>query len=167
MRRSAHALAEPADIRWARIFRHCVRCAFPQPTFPWPRPFPQSTRRALPSSSSTSLRSVLRTRPTPRRTAAVTATAFPPVPAAQHLSRPLRGLPVPVLVACDDVPNSSTSTGAPDPRPTLSDGAPWPSAADECVGSNQFVVYEAVSPGPPSRSPTLRPAGHPNSRRKD
>ena len=69
--------------------------------FRWSRPFPPSTRRALPSSSSTSYRSVLRTRPTPRRSPADYGLCLPACARAPPSARwPLRGLPVPVHEAC-------------------------------------------------------------------
>ena len=78
---------------------------------------------------------------------------------------PCRGLPVSVHKACDDVPNSETSPGASEPRPTLSAGTPWPSAMVERVGSGDYQCFEAESPGPSSRSPTLRVVGRPTMRK--
>src|SRR5262249_25221925 len=48
---------------------------------------------------------------------------------------------VSVHKAFDDVPNSKTPPGAPEPRPTLSAGAPWPSAEDDRIGSGDDRAF--------------------------
>ena len=42
---------------------------------------------------------------------------------------------------------------------------PWPSASFDRVGSPEDVGFEALSPGPLTRPPTLRPAGRPTLRK--
>jgi hypothetical protein len=84
----------------------------------WPRAFPPSTPRALPSCSPTSSRSVLRARLTPRRTAAGYGIRLPArACGSPSICRPLRGLPVPVHETCVGLPNSWTPEGAVIPGP--------------------------------------------------
>jgi hypothetical protein len=84
----------------------------------WPRAFPPSTPRALPSCSPTSCRSVLRARLTPRRTAAGYGIRLPArACGSPSICRPLRGLPVPVHETCMGLPNSLTPEGAVIPGP--------------------------------------------------
>src|SRR5205085_8987942 len=48
---------------------------------------------------------------------------------------------------------------------TLVGPRPWPSAWFDCVGSPEDICFEALSPGPLTRPPTLRPAGRPTLRK--
>src|SRR5688572_599922 len=140
---------------------------FVQRVSSWPRAFPPPPRRALPTSSTTS--SVLCPRPTPRRRiqrlAAFHLPAFacrPPLATRHH-----RGLPAPVQETLVSVPNSfPTSGGKTGPDPLFSDplrGLPPVSMAS---APPDYCFFEAPSPGPLSRPPTLHPACR-HAKRKD
>src|SRR5215207_9364939 len=57
------------------------------------------------------------------------------------------------------------SGGYGEPRSTLFRRPSWPSAKDERVGPLMFDLLEALSPGPLTRPPTLRPVGRPTLRK--
>jgi hypothetical protein len=103
----------------------------------WPRAFPPSTPRALPSCSPTSSRSVLRARLTPRRTAAEYGIRLPArACGSSSICRPLRGLPVPVHETCMGLPNSLTPEGA---------GIPGPRCLEPCHGHPHGLTALAPS----------------------
>ena len=125
-----------------------------QQIFPWPRPFPPPTRRALPASSPASR--VLRPRPTPRSSSRRIVVLLLPAAACPVLAaRRFRGLPIPAQKAYVNLPNSRTPDGRDAPRPLLGALA-W--SVPGARGADTIVLeyFGAQSPGLFTHPPTLR-----------
>src|SRR6187399_2368145 len=82
------------------------------------------------------------------------------------MARPRRDLPAPVQVTLRALPNSFDLGGNVSATSTIVGDTSWPSVLCDGVGFRELAGFEARSPGPLTRPPTLRLVSRPTLRKE-